>query len=400
MVVRTSSRAFVPFADWEGWLGPSEMATLVRTYDWTQTPLGPIEMWPQNLKSAVAICLGSPVQMAILWGPELSCIYNDAKRDVLGPLHPGALGLPAQELLGDSWAVVGPQLHAVMEQGKGILVEDQPLTFSLCGGPAASYSSCSYSPIPDDDDGVGGVLVLTLSARADPDSALRALELDTDECQKRELQALLDDLRAAQRRVAAAGDAERRRVERDLHDGAQQRLMAIRLELGLVRELLDHDPRAAGQRLDELHHELDATVEQLRELAHGLYPPLLASDGLYAALESVARHSSMPVTVDGDGMNRAPRPIESAAYFCCLEALQNATKHAGPDANVSIHVHMSEDALRFRVSDDGVGFDPEAVRPGYGLINLRDRIDALGGRVEVTSAPGQGTTVQGRIPLH
>ena len=214
-----------------------------------------------------------------------------------------------------------------------------------------------------------------------------------------DLLALLDDLRAAQRRVAEARDAERRRVERDLHDGAQQRLIAIRIELGLVRELLDHDPRAAGQKLDEVHRELDAAVEQLRELAHGLYPPLLVSDGLYAALVSVARHSPIPVTVDEDGIARAPRPIESAAYFCCLEALQNATKHAGPDTTVSIQVGVSAEALQFRVSDDGVGFDPDSVCPGYGLINLRDRIDALGGQVAVTSAPGRGTTVEGRIPL-
>jgi signal transduction histidine kinase len=288
------------------------------------------------------------------------------------------------------------------------------------------------------EDRTRDVPVILLSARADPDSTLRALELGADDyiikpfgaaellarvgatlrnararidaaaargkIQERErhegeLQALLSDLRAAQRRVAAAGDAERRRVERDLHDGAQQRLMAIRLELGLVRELLNHDPRAAGQRLDELHDELDAAVEQLRELAHGLYPPLLASDGLYTALVSVARHAAIPVTVEGDEKTRAPRPIESAAYFCCLEALQNATKHAGPGASVSIHVSISGDALQFRVSDDGAGFDPDAVRPGYGLINLRDRIDALGGNVEVTSAPGRGTTVEGRIPL-
>ena len=400
MVVHISRPAPAPFDEWEAWLGSSDMATRVRMFDWAQTPLGPIETWPQSLKSAVAICLGSPIEMAILWGPELSCIYNDAERDVLGPLHPGALGLGARELLRDSWPVVAPRLHAVIEQRKGVLVEGQPLTFDLPEQPPISYSRFSYSPIPDDDDGVGGVLVMTLPARAGPDSTLRALELDADARQKRELQALLDDLRAAQRRVAAAGDAERRRVERDLHDGAQQRLMAIRLELGLVRELLDHDPRAAGQRLDELHHELDATVEQLRELAHGLYPPLLASVGLYAALVSVARHSPMPVTVDGDEMTRAPRSIESAAYFCCLEALQNATKHAGSGANVSIDVGTSAEALQFRVSDDGAGFDPETVRPGYGLINLRDRIDALGGQVEVVSAPRRGTTVQGRIPLH
>ena len=417
--MRMSSRAVTPVGGIEDWLGASEMAALVRTFDWAHTPLGPIEAWMQGLRSAVAICLRSPFQMAILWGPELNCIYNDAERAVLGRLHPGALGLPARELLREFWPTVGPRLRSVIERGEGVLLEDRPLAFDWGGRPKGSYLTYSYSPILDDDDGVGGVLVLTedttkrvlaarrfdtvrdLTARSldAPTQARARGQLEERERHEGELRALLYDLRAAQRRVAAAGDAERRRVERDLHDGAQQRLMAIRLELGLVRELLDTDPRAAGQRLDELYHELDAAVEQLRELAHGLCPPLLASDGLHAALVSVARHSAMPVTVEGDAITRVARPIESAAYFCCLEALQNATKHAGPGANVSIRLGMADGALQFRICDDGAGFDPVAVPPGYGLINLRDRIHALGGQVNVTSAPARGTTIEGRIPV-
>lgn len=282
------------------------------------------------------------------------------------------------------------------------------------------------------------VPVILLSALADPESTLEALELGADDyiikpfgapellarvratlrnAQARadaaaargrfeeehrhegQLHALLNDLRAAQRRVAAAGDAERRRVERDLHDGAQQRLTAIRLELGLVRELMDDDSATARVRLDELRRELDDAVEELRELAHGIYPPLLASDGLHAALVSAARHAAIPVTVEAGEIRRAPRAIESAAYFCCLEALQNAAKHAGAGARASIHLSTAGGLLDFEVSDDGLGFAPNAVRPGHGLINLRDRVDALGGHVEVTSAPGRGTTVVGRIPL-
>jgi signal transduction histidine kinase len=171
------------------------------------------------------------------------------------------------------------------------------------------------------------------------------------------------------------------------------------LELGLVRERLDDDPATAGVRLDELRLELDEAVDELRELAHGIYPPLLASDGLHAALVSAARRAAIPVTVEAGEVSRAPRSIESAAYFCCLEALQNVAKHAGPGAHASLHVSTAGGLLEFRVSDNGVGFEPHAVRPGYGLINLRDRINALGGHVEVTSAPAQGTTVVGRIPL-
>jgi signal transduction histidine kinase len=214
-----------------------------------------------------------------------------------------------------------------------------------------------------------------------------------------ELRALLNDLRAAQRRVAVAGDAERRRIERDLHDGAQQRLMALRLELGLLEERVAADPKRATEMLRELRHELDEAVEELRELAHGLYPPLLASDGLVAALAAAARRSAIPVTIDESGMTRAPRSIESTAYFCCLEALQNAAKHAGPEARATIELRMEDEVLSFTVRDDGAGFDPGLMRPGYGLINLRDRLNALGGDASVTSSPGAGTTVSGHIPL-
>ncbi len=137
------------------------MATRVRKVDWTQTPLGPIDAWPRSLKYAVAICLRSPLPMAVYWGPELNCIYNDAERTVLGDLHPGALGLPARELLGSAWSIVEPRLQAVIEKGEGILLEDQPLTKDRRGRLETSYFTDSYSAILDDRDRVGGVLRVT-----------------------------------------------------------------------------------------------------------------------------------------------------------------------------------------------------------------------------------------------
>jgi signal transduction histidine kinase len=201
------------------------------------------------------------------------------------------------------------------------------------------------------------------------------------------------------RRVVAAADAERRRIERDLHDGAQQRLMAIRLELGVLAEGLGDDQARLRGELDRLRGDVDEALDEIRELAHGLYPPLLASDGLYAALTAAARRTPIPVTIRRARLGRLPPAVESAAYFCCVEALQNVVKHAGPHARTSVCFELRGDALELRVSDDGRGFDRSRTSPGGGLTNLRDRLSAIGGYAEITSAPGRGTTVLGHIPL-
>jgi signal transduction histidine kinase len=204
---------------------------------------------------------------------------------------------------------------------------------------------------------------------------------------------------SAAARVAAARDAERRRIEQNLHDGAQQRLAAVRLGLGMVSELLDTSPAGARSKLAEVRSELDEALEELRELAHGLYPRLLASDGLHVALAAAARRSAIPVTLQTRGLSNLPLPIESAAYFCCLEALQNASKHAGDDATAALRVTAEDRCLAFKVIDDGIGFEVGRISDGYGLSSMRDRVLALGGEVRISSAKGHGTTVAGRIPL-
>ena len=214
---------------------------------------------------------------------------------------------------------------------------------------------------------------------------------------ERELHALLDELKAAQRRVAEAGDAERRRIERDLHDGAQQRLMAVRLELGMLAERAGADGLRGA--LEGLRGDVEEALDELRELAHGLVPPLLASDGLYTALAAAARRTPAPVRIAGREVGRLPPAVENAAYFRRAEALQNVTKHAGAGARVAIDLDVRHGALVFRVSDDGAGFDPGVQGDGNGLTNLRDRLAALGGHAEVESSPGRGTTVRGQIPL-
>ena len=185
-----------------------------------------------------------------------------------------------------------------------------------------------------------------------------------------------------------AGDAERRRLERNLHDGAQQRLVALAVKLRLARRLVDADPEQTRGMLDEL-----------RNLAHGIYPPLLMDEGLAAALGSAAQRATIPTRVEAGSLGRYPSEVEAAAYFCCLEALQNAMKHAGPEATVEVRVWEEAGALRFAVTDDGAGLDPAAKASGTGFVNMRDRLGAIGGSLRVESTPGGGTTVVGILPL-
>jgi signal transduction histidine kinase len=203
------------------------------------------------------------------------------------------------------------------------------------------------------------------------------------------------DLRAAHRRVATAADAARRRIERNLHDGAQQRLIAILMRLNALVD----EPVDARTALEPIRDELARSLEELRELAHGLFPPLLASDGLGAALDAAVRRAGLPVALHARGVGRLEPEFEAAVYFCCVEALQNAAKHAGAGARATVQIARSPRALRFSVQDDGVGFDATRVKNGYGLVNLRDRIEALGGTAEIESAPGRGTAVRGTLPL-
>jgi signal transduction histidine kinase len=228
--------------------------------------------------------------------------------------------------------------------------------------------------------------------------ALHNMRLDTA------LQATLDEVRAANRelvasraRIVAATDETRRRIERDLHDGAQQHLVALAVKVGLVRKLLEADPEMAVAMLDELRHDAQAALTELRELAHGIYPPLLRDRGLTEALRTAAQRSSRPATVEADEVGRYGADIEAAVYFCCLEALQNAAKHAGEDAVLHLRLAACGTELVFEVTDDGVGFEPDAVS-GKGFINMRDRLGAFDGRLDVSSVPGRGTTIRGSIP--
>ncbi len=218
------------------------------------------------------------------------------------------------------------------------------------------------------------------------------------------LQATLVDLRrsnaelqASRARLVAAATAERRRIERDLHDGAQQHLVALAVGLRLLRDGLS-DASPDLELLDELDRGARDAVAALRDLAHGIYPPLLRDAGLAAALRAVGARGPMPVSVVADVPERAVEAVEAAVYFCCLEALQNVAKYA-EGATVTIQLVAAEGELRFTVADDGPGFDPQAAVGGAGLQNMADRLGAVGGTLVIRSAPGAGTEVEGRAPM-
>ncbi|HEX7164981.1 MAG TPA: histidine kinase [Trebonia sp.] len=213
-----------------------------------------------------------------------------------------------------------------------------------------------------------------------------------------ELRKQADELRRSRARIVASADAERRRVERDLHDGAQQHLVALAVNLRLIRDLVGDDPETAALMIDQLADEVKATIQELRDLAHGIYPPLLADSGLGEALRAAGRRSPLPVTVTADGLGRYGLEIESAVYFCCLEALQNAAKHAA-GAQAEVRLWEESGGLLFSVGDDGPGFDVALARGGHGYTNMADRLGAIGGTVRWDSAPGQGTRISGSVPL-
>jgi signal transduction histidine kinase len=209
---------------------------------------------------------------------------------------------------------------------------------------------------------------------------------------------LIEELRASRRRLVAAQDAERRRVERNIHDGAQQQLVALAVKLRLVDQMVERDPAKSRELLAQLQAQANETLEDLRDLARGIYPPLLADEGLAAAVAAQARKVPVPVDVRPDGIGRYDQELEAAVYFCVLEALQNITKYAQA-SRVEIGLRHEDTRLTFTVSDDGVGFDRAATTRGTGLQGMADRVDALGGALEVLSAPGRGTTVLGHVPV-
>jgi signal transduction histidine kinase len=213
-----------------------------------------------------------------------------------------------------------------------------------------------------------------------------------------DLQRRLEELLASRQRLVRAQDEARRRLERDLHDGAQQQLIALNMKLGRLEPHLRDADEEARRALEGLREDVDSALDSIRSISRGIYPPLLADRGLAAALRSHVRTAPLPVTVESTLGRRGSREVEVGAYFSALEALQNLYRHAGA-AHATVRIGEENGFLRIDIADDGRGFDPDTGSPGSGLTNIADRADSLGGRVEINSAVGRGTAIAIALPL-
>jgi signal transduction histidine kinase len=308
-------------------------------------------------------------------------------------LSPRELGAALRSSIGDPAVDV---LVRDRDRGRWLRDDGEPVD------PSAITASGRRVRQIVDDDGPVAAIVIDRDVDADRELIESIVALSEAALRETSLRAELDvsqsDLDESRKRIATAADAERRRIERDLHDGAQQRLIALRMRLSLAEELLQEDPQSASLAIRDLGDDVDHTLQEIRSLAHGIYPALLVDRGLGDALQSAGRRCTLPVDVRASGVTRHPPEIESAVYFSALEALQNVVKHARGATRVGISLSQNH-VLAFEVADDGAGFDTRAMAGGVGLRNMRDRIEPLGGTLSVLSSQRGGVIVRGVVPL-
>ena len=325
----------------------------------------------------------------------------DAALDRMAAMLGGATGAERVEV----WVLVGASLTARSVWPPGAQPGGVPEMVRRLAGPAPLGPVARAIGVYHQDELLGAITVQ--KARNEPVSAaddklltdlasqaglvLRNVRLTA------ELRATIEDLRASRRRLVRAQDDERRRIERNLHDGAQQQLVALSVQLSML-EGAAGDPGEVRELSGQLRSGLRAALDDLRALARGIYPPVLADQGLCAALLAQASRAPVPVLVDADGIGRYSRDAEATLYFCILEALQNVAKYAQASL-ATVTVNQLDGTVEFRVADDGAGFDPAAAAHGTGLQGMADRLSAVGGQLRIASAPGHGTTISGMVPV-
>ncbi|HEU5277684.1 MAG TPA: PAS domain-containing sensor histidine kinase [Gaiellaceae bacterium] len=313
-----------------------------------------------------------------LWNPAAERIFGWSREEILGhddlPLAPPSKRAEGEELFARVLAGESLNDYETLRQRKdGTLVD----------------VSIAAAPITDESRPVLGNMVAytDITERKVQEAEVHRLNA--------ELQARLEELRASRARIVGAADEERRRIERNLHDGTQQRLVSISMALGLAQAKLEKDPAAAGAVVGEARRALSAALRELRELSHGIHPAVLTERGLVAALQELTLHTAVPVELALDGTGRLPEQVEAAAYYVVSEALANIAKYAQA-TGARVQVQPVDGKVVLEVADDGVG-GADAGR-GSGLRGLTDRVEALGGRLWFSSPPGQGTIVRAEIP--
>jgi signal transduction histidine kinase len=360
----------------------------------------PARQWAGRLANRVVYGRrATPYQVLSDFARRIGGAYAD--QDVLPQMAQiVAAGTGAERVI--VWLRVDDELRPEVSDG-GLRPEAWP-----GGGPGMAplpVDGQAMPPLPDADMSVPvvhqGELLGAISVKMPKDEPLRPAgeQLVADVASQAGLVlsnvGLIEDLRASRQRLVAAQDETRRRLERNIHDGAQQDLVALAIKLRLAETTVNEEP--ARLMLGELQADAAGALQNLRDLARGIYPPLLADLGLVAALNAQASKSPVPVAVDADEIGRFGQDTEAAVYFCCLEALQNIAKYAHA-TQARIRLQAQNGTLRFTVSDDGTGYDARHTPLGSGQRNMADRLAALGGQLEVRSAPGRGTTITAQLP--
>jgi signal transduction histidine kinase len=370
------------------WVGAAAAAAgaLRLLNDGLGRPLGPIEL--------VFFVILATVPLAFELGLLRSRLARSAVAELVVELGqtraPGKLRDALARALHDPSLTLA---YWLPEQGRYIDREGQPVELPR-DAPAGPVTT-----IVEREGRRVAALVHDASLRDDPElveavCAAAGLALENERLQA-ELRAHLDELRASRVRIVEAADAERRRLERDLHDGTQQRLVSVSMALGLAESKLGSDPEGARRILDETRKTLGAALQELRELSQGIHPGILTERGLGPALQELAYAAPIPIELSAPLEQRLPEPVEAAAYYVVAEALTNVAKYASA-SSVSVSVESSNGQAVVEVSDDGAGgADPAR---GSGLRGLADRVEALGGKLAVESPPGEGTRLRAEIP--
>jgi signal transduction histidine kinase len=360
----------------------------------------PVRQWAGRLANRVVYGRrATPYQVLSDFARRIGGAYAD--EDVLPQMAQiVAAGTGAERVV--VWLRVDDELRPEVSDGR---LRPEAWPADSPGMAPLPVDGQAMPPLPDADMSVPvvhqGELLGAISVKMPKDEPLRPAgeQLVADVASQAGLVlsnvGLIEDLRASRQRLVAAQDETRRRLERNIHDGAQQDLVALAIKLRLVETAVNEEP--AKLMLSELQADAAGALANLRDLARGIYPPLLADLGLVAALNAQASKSPVPVAVDADGIGRFGQDTEAAVYFCCLEALQNIAKYAHA-TQARICLQTQNGTLRVIVSDDGTGYDARHTPLGSGQRNMADRLAALGGRLEVKSAPGRGTTITAQLP--